>query len=204
MQEWLPNGEESAITLVGCWDLGYMGPTVGNLSFLIMGRAGGSVDGQQGRQAPSTKLHNHTGRKASTRLPIVFQPYLLDQGHNIGRLFLLMGSEKPPARRSCWRRHQAPREAASGGGRGWTSHELNPGARGWRHVRPARAGGHTAPVALHRRSAEVRLERSHEGTTSSVQARPWCFGEGPTGHWPDEHGCGQCPVGGLHGGRYGR
>ncbi|KAG2585234.1 hypothetical protein PVAP13_6KG380200 [Panicum virgatum] len=94
-----------------------------------MGRAGGSVDGQQGRKAPSPKLHNHTGRKASARLPIIFQPYLLDQGHNIGHLFLLMGSEKPPARRSCWRRHQAPREAASFGGRGRTSHELSPAAR---------------------------------------------------------------------------
>ena len=49
-----------------------MGPTVGNLSFLIMGRAGGSVHGQQGKggQATSAKL-----RKAAARLLIV---YLLD------------------------------------------------------------------------------------------------------------------------------
>ena len=40
----------------------------------------------------------------------------------------------------------------------------------WRRVRPAQPGGHTAPVALHRRSAEVRLERGHDGTASGALA----------------------------------
>ena len=144
------------------------------------------------------------------------------RAHNTDRLFLLTGCEKSPARRS-WKA-MAP-SSARGGLRRWQGLDLAraessfpqgdggsgaprqlwpaPRPGGWRWVRPARVGGHTAPVALHRRSAEVRPERSHEGTTSGVQARPWCFGEGPTGCWPDEHGCGQCPVGGLHGGRYG-
>jgi len=73
-------------------------------------------------------------------------------------LFLLTGSEKPLARRSCWRRHRAPREAASGGGRGWTSHKLSPavraeleegaGGRGGRSHPPAAPSLHPASVSL--------------------------------------------------------
>ena len=69
--------------------------------------------------------------RAGRQLPRSFARQLLGCSPSIfsTRLFLLTGSEKPPARRSCWRRLRAPREAASGSDRGWISRELSPAAR---------------------------------------------------------------------------
>ena len=102
------------------------------------------------------------------------------------RLFLLTGSEKPPARRSCWRRLRAPREAASCGGRGWTSRELSPAARA--EVERARrrvAGGdgllreeqaswsvETGPRVARRRP--VRKSRGGGRRGRGVRATPLC------------------------------
>jgi len=69
--------------------------------------------------------------RAGRQLPRSFARQLLGCSSSIfsTRLFLLTGSEKPPARRSCWRQLRARREVASGGDRGWISRELSPAAR---------------------------------------------------------------------------
>jgi len=89
------------------------------------------------------------------------------------RRWLLLRSP-PPWRRPGQVSGRAGRPQRGGQGEGGSGgpRQPRPARRPgwWRRVRPAQPGGHTAPVALHRRSAEVRLERGHDGTASGALA----------------------------------